>query len=375
MSSLGAQTNTNTNSSVAPFVITTVFQSGNAVPGDTNTNDTFVSFGSPAFNATGGVAFQATVVSSNTIFWTNIFTPFSITSPAIQKHKQSNPLTNIVRIDPIYFPLFTNWSGIWADDAAGNLNLVARTGQAAPGLTSAFTSFSDPVYNNSNAVAFVGKTFQVFNYARPINNLLPIGGHYPTNPGTGVWTTQIFAGTNNINTNRTNGLTLVAAIGTPAPGFSNNATFSSFDQIALPDQGGVVMLASVSTTRILYPPRPTNPAQPLPLYVIVQPVTQQGIWAQDTMGNLNMIAHVGGSISLNGTNKTIAALSFLNGGNQPSAPIFYPLLGIYNSSLFPSNTSSPVNGQTRSFDQETGNFIFKATFTDGTQATLKVTFP
>ena len=131
---------------------------------------------------------------------------------------------------------------------------------------------------------------------------------------------------------------------------NNNATFKSFDQIALPDQGGAVILATVSTTKLVYPPRSTNPLAPMPMYVILEPFSEQGIWAQDTGGKLQFIAREGGVLKVGGTNKTIASLTFLNSTN-------------------------PVSGQTRHLSQDTGNILYKATFTDGTQAGVRVIFP
>jgi hypothetical protein len=383
--SLFAQTNTNGTNAEAPFVITPSFQTGDPVPGATNTNATFVSFGNPAFNALNGVAFQATVKEVDLV--TNYF-----------------PVSSSVTMST---NLATNtWSGIWADDASGHRNLVIRTG-AEFGFGSSFTFFSDPVYNNSNSVAFVGVQRTIF--ATPAIAFPGGTPHFPTDPfpadyQTGIWTTQPFANaatnTNNIYpvityhgnqtpvtnwvTNPVNilnllpqlppNLTLVATLGSAAPGYSNNATFSSFDQIALPDQGGVVLLATVSTSRLVYPPTRTNPLHPMPMYVLLQPLSQQGIWAQDTTGSLNLIAHVGETISVNGISKVIASLSFLNSGNQPSLPGILPLQPT-NAVPNISYPSSPVTGQTRSFNQDTGNLFFKATFTDGTQAGMKVIFP
>ena len=113
-------------------------------------------------------------------------------------------------------------------------------------------------------------------------------------------------------------------MGEPAPGYTNS-TFSAFNQIAIPDQGGVVILATLANN-------------------------QQGIWAQDTSGNLKMIARQGAALNVGGTNKTISSLSFMNATN-------------------------PTSGQTRNFSQDTGNILYLATFTDGTQVGVKVVFP
>jgi hypothetical protein len=299
------------------------FRSGDSVPGASNTNASFVSFGNPAFNALNGVAFQASVKET--------------------VKTGSNLVTN-------------TWSGIWADDSSGNRNLIVRNGLAK----GSFSSFSDPVYNNSNAIAFIGRrSFPPVTYL-----VAPVGGEHQPDV-TGIWTTQIFTitmGTNNRLITPISplsyppNLNYVTSLGSQAPGYTTNTTFSSFDQIALPDQGGVVMLATVTTKKYvswIYPPTSTNPNTFTP-YVIgsvnIPSSTQQGIWAQDTTGTLQLIAHQGGTLNVGGTNKTIASLSFLN----------------------PTN---PVAGQTRSFNQDTGNLFYTAKFTDGTQAGVKVIFP
>ena len=329
-------------SSNAPSV-SIVFKTSDPVPGGT-TNDHFASFGNPAFNDYNQVAFQATVNETNSIF-------LGI-GPVILPG--SSPITN--------WPSYTQtnaWGGIWAQDASGNLQLVVRSAPLIADI-GGFTSFSDPVYNNSNAVAFIGSYRRGF--------VIPLSNSFTG--GTGVWTSASL----------TNPLNPVAYVGQPAPGiptpyttsvgtlnyqlnqsstngfllsnkpvtFTNPVTFSAFNQIALPDQGGAVILATVTTTNFYYPTPSSNGI--VPLYVAVQPLTQQGIWAQDTLGNLKLIACQGGTLNVGGTNKTIATISFLN---PPGS----------------------VNGQTRNFSQDSGNMLYLATFTDWTQAGVKVVFP
>jgi hypothetical protein len=71
-----------------------------------------------------------------------------------------------------------------------------------------------------------------------------------------------------------------------------------------------------------------------------------GIWAVDSAGTLQLIVRKGDV--LNG--KSITGLSFL------------PL-------------ESHVGGQSRSFNQGTGDLTYKATFSDGTSAITTVVFP
>jgi hypothetical protein len=344
-------------SSLAPKV-SIVFKTQDTVPGGT-TNDHFANFGNPAFNDYNHVAFRATVSQ---------VTPYplvyAMASSVIKASNASVQSTTVSR------PLHTNtWSGIWAQDRNGKLQQIIRSAPMIPDL-GGFSSFSEPVYNNSNSVAFVG------NYSPGFLMIpTPIGGDSNSvfRGGTGVWTSTGAL---------TNPLHPVAFVGQPAPGypnplvtsvgtlndflnqtsgngfqlgdppvtFTNPATFTSFDQIALPDQGGVVILATVSTTNYYYPQVSSNPLMAMPMSVAIQPLTQQGIWAQDTSGSLQLIARQGGTILVEGTNKTIASLSFLN-------------------------TKNPINAQTRNFSQDTGNLIYLANFTDGTQAGIKVLFP
>jgi len=323
--------------------VTITFATGDAIPGSTSTNASFVSFGNPAFNALNGVAFQATVKETDTA--------------------GSNLVTN-------------TWTGIWADDSTGNRNLIVRSGWDYF-FGSAFTSFSDPVYNNSNAVAFIGTLTEELASPFVLKNGQWQFQSPATSITTGIWTSQLFQNTNATSTNvfpvitfygtntpTTNwwtnttlpkllpqfpsNLTMVTSLGSQAPGYSNNTTFSSFDRIALPDQGGVVLLATVTTLTTNAPAKQPNKA-PTPKPV-VKTVSQQGIWAQDTAGTLQLIAHQGGTINVGGSNKTIASLAFLTSTNS-------------------------LAGQTRSFSQDTGNLFYSATFTDGTQAGVKVIFP
>jgi len=300
-----------------PPQVSIVFKTQDLVPGG-GTNAHFSSFGNPAFNDYNHVAFQASV--SEVVQF-----PYPIVYAA--KTASNSTATNATNAVPV-FPSYTNtWSGIWADNSSGARQLVVRTAPPFIADIGGFSWFSDPVYNNYNAVAFIA------NYNPGFIAILP--GSTNFHGGIGVWTSHDLS-------------TPVAFVGEPAPGYTNNASFKSFDQIALPDQGGVVMLATVTATNYIYPPKSTNPLTPL--YIILQQVNQQGIWAQDTSGKLQLIARQGGVLNVRGTNKTIASLCFMNSTN-------------------------PVSGQTRHFSQDTGNILFKATFNDGSQAGVKVIFP
>jgi len=184
----------------------------------------------------------------------------------------------------------TNYSGIWATDTNNSLALIAKSGDVAPGTSNNFVSFSSPVYNNASAVAFIGYlSSEVFN--------------------NGIWTAQPFNGSN--------ALTMVARVGSPAPGTGTNFTY--FNSITLPDVGGVIFQANAGTNT--------------------------GIWTQNANGGVSPVAISGQSLQVGATNKVIRSLSMSMGG--------YP-------------------GPIRSVNQDTGTIIYQAWFTDGTSAWMKV---
>ena len=203
-------------------------------------------------------------------------------------------------------------SGIWADDANGIRQLVVRTGTIAPGtVADVFASLSDPVYNSNNAVAFTG-TLKI-----GVGDVVTL----PVNNSVGIWSND--GGT----------LHMVARQGQQAPGLASGAVFASFGQFVLPDQGGasnmggVVLLANVSGKGVVS-------------------ASNQGIWAVDTSGKLQLVLRTGGS--LNG--KVITGLAFLTSATQEA-------------------------GQTRSYSQSTGDLLVKCTFSDGSWKFVQVVFP
>jgi hypothetical protein len=239
---------------------------GSAAPGVPSGE--FAAFGNPAINASGNVAFRATLDLG---------------------------LGGVTK---------TSNAGIWADDSAGLLNLIAQTGSAAPGTSGFFATLTDPVYNDNSAVAFRG-------------TLRVAAAQATTATAAGVWA------------NNGGSLALVARQGQQGPGCPTGVTFSAFTSIALPDQGGVVMLAGLNANRAEG----------------VNAANNTGIWAVDSAGNMQLIARKGNL--QNG--RTIAAISFL------------PILPY-------------VTGQTRNFDESTGDIAYQVTFTDRTTAIFVVTF-
>jgi hypothetical protein len=153
-----------------------------------------------------------------------------------------------------------------------------------------YSSFTDPIDNGTDEVAFVARV---------------------SSGGTGVWANN----------------KLVAFTGNAAPGCPAGTVFAGFTQIGLPDQGGVVFLATVAGTG-------------------VTSANNTGIWAVDTKGNLNLILRIGD----------------IYGGNVVSSLAFLP-------------QETTVGSQTRSFEQNAGDLTAKVTFTNGSVSLVKVVFP
>ena len=318
-----------TNPGGAPILIAAT---GDRAPGFFP-NTLFTSFGDPVLNASNHVAFQANASSVTSIGY----------GPKI-----------ISTGSPVINPLSPSWSGIWADDAKGNLQLIVqsrRTGGAPFVGGNGFTVISDPVYNNSNNVAFTGKWYSD---GTPVRNAF--------NGGTGVWTSR----------NLTNP---VAWIGQQAPGYTQPLTitvsspyawstnkitfpstppvFSSFDRIALPDTGRLILWATVSATNNV--PRPPIPVPKGGVTVVPQELrqsvlSQHGIWLQNASGGLDLVVREGATLNVNGKILVIVSIAA-------------------------ASADGPTGSQSRSFNQKTGTLAYRATFTDGTQAIMKVTFP
>jgi len=238
---------------------------------------TFTAFGNPAINSEGHTAFVATVTGTGI-----------------------TPKTN---------------SAIWADEGTTPKVCVVRTGMLAPGANGAtFASFCDPVYNNNDQVAFAG---------------VLTGTGVTRATSVGIWSDY------------PNGfLSLVACQGQQAPGCAQGTVFTTFSEIALPDQGGVIFLANLGSAPSGNPPTTTSGP--------ITTANNQGIWAVDTSGVLQLIVQKGTFHAV--TVKFITALSFL------------PVV-------------SYDGGQTRGFDQSTGDLVYHASFADASSGVFLVTFP
>lgn len=258
--------------SAAGETVSLMLAVGDAAAGVSNA--VFTSFGFPAMNESGALAFTAKIKGTT-----------SAANTALGLGK----------------------AGIWVRSAGGSDTLIIRTGDTAPGTAAGiFSSVGDPIFNNGGSVAFNGKL------------KAGVGDTLGTND-MGVWS------------NSGGSLALTAREGDNAPGCPSGAVFSAFTQIALPDQGGVVMFAKL---------RP-NPG-------VVTSANDTGIWAVDTGGTLRLIAREGDLHPVAG--KNIVALSFLP-------------------------TVAMASGQTRSYAQGTGDIVYRASFTDGSSGIFKVTFP
>ena len=342
-----------------------VVASGSQATGGSTTNIYYTGFGVPAVNASGQVSFQASV---NEVFSQPFAMPLvaaaSVVSMPIQGSNTANPLPapSTGTVIPV-IPKFTNsWSGIWSIDSKGTKRLVSRIG--APFMivdAGGFGNLSDPILNNGGTVAWAGTYYAGFIMPPIMLPGSPVTNFYS---GAGIWTSS-------------NSYNPVAFVGETAPGFPNPFTtsvgtlsdlanqqstngfllsntpikftnwvsFSSIDRMVLPDTGRAIFSATVGTSNYYYPPISTNPRQPMPMYVAIQPLTQHGIWAQSGSGSLSLIAQEGETLNIEGSNRTVQNISFLSCTNE-------------------------AGGQTRSLNPKSGDLIYSALFTDGNEALI-----
>jgi hypothetical protein len=159
-----------------PGSVQLVERSGNAAPG---TGLNFSSFSTPTLNSTGMVAFAGTVTGQ-----TNIY-------------------------------------GLWSG-APGNIQLVAREGDQAPGAASGieFETFDDPVLNAAGQVAFSAGLM-----------------------GPGITTANNFG----IYCGTPGNLTMVAQVGEQAPGTSAGTVFSTLSVPIFNGLGNMLIAAAVTS--------------------------------------------------------------------------------------------------------------------------------
>ena len=148
---------------------------------------------------------------------------------------------------------------------------------------------------------------------------LKVTGAVKTLNSLGIWTT---AGTG--------GLKLVALRGSTAPD-TGGAKFSAFLSVLLPDNGSAVFLAKLTAGRG------------------VTAKNDLGIWSQDSNANVHLVAREGQQVVVNGVTKTILTIA-----------AFPPL--------------ATIAGQSRGMNISS-DIVFRATFTDATQAVIHATAP
>jgi hypothetical protein len=196
-------------------------------------------------------------------------------------------------------------NSIWTG-APGNLKVLVRENAAAPGLPgrNVFLLGSDPVINSSSDVAFSVKLddfTDALYLGKPGDLDLLIKGNDPAPVGSsGVRFAQFGTfsqlrlsnsghvgfegwlegtsvnGTNNYGLFRatTNGVDMVARLGNQAPGMQSGAVFESFSDYSINPVGQMAFMGQTTGGGIL-------------------PGEGQGIWAQDSTGELQLIARVG----------------------------------------------------------------------------------
>jgi hypothetical protein len=276
-----------------------VFQS--AVP--------FVNGQTRGFNASGGIVAQATF-SDRTIGIVSAIggtkTLVAVTGVAVPSLSNVHFLTlgppAIDDSGTISFEATTNSTvaltqrNIFTTDGSGGFTSLSASG-SAPG---------DPVLNNNNRVAYLSTVS------------IGTGRSVVSHPAVFYQTSA------------------VAEVGGQAPGCPIGASFATFTEIALPDQGGddntggVIFLGTLTAN--------TEAG--------VASTNNLGIWAVDNAGNLQLIVRTGDIVN----GKTITGLAFL-----PS-PAY-------------------VVGQSRSFAPANGDLVYLATFSDKSTAILNVVFP
>ena len=133
----------------------------------------------------------------------------------------------------------------------------------------------------------------------------------------GVWATS------------TGSLAPVAGVGELAPGCLK-AHFGAFTQLALPDQGGVILVATLTGAG-------------------VTPANNDGVWAVNTAGKLRLIVRKGGTIPVDNVPEVISTLSALT-----STPVTMAQPGGFNSQ---------------------GNLIYQTSFKDRSQGIFTAIFP
>jgi hypothetical protein len=161
-------------------------------------------------------------------------------------------------------------SGIWRTDDGETFDLVAGKGLETPGVEGAvFSSLGDPVLNENDEIAFLGK--------------MRVGpGGVTRADAAGLWAET------------SEGLSLIARQGDPAPGLEGAATFARFKQIVFPDDAGPAFLAIVKGAGI-------------------DSRNNLGLWSADADGVVSLIVRKGDFVQAGGLARQIANLTLFKG--------------------------------------------------------------
>jgi hypothetical protein len=263
---------------------------GDAAPGIAN-GGTFRSFSAgPSLNSAGGIVFSA--LTSNLSQWAGIWTARTTLDLVV---KDDDPAPGLgAEIGAVDGPVINssghiafrsagisngiNVTAVWVDYGGGP-NLVARDEDAAPG-TGAVFNISPPILSLNSA----GQTAFSTSLA---------GAGVTTSNDSGIWSEGSGA------------LTLVAREGSPAPGTGAGVNFGNFKDLASPinpafnSAGQTAFFATLTGTG-------------------VTSLNNQGIWAEDPLHNLRLIAREGDLLEISpDLFRTVGSLDFVGGsGNE-----------------------------------------------------------
>jgi uncharacterized repeat protein (TIGR03803 family) len=200
---------------------------------------------------------------------------------------------------------------ILADTATSELAVMAQAGVPAPG--------ADPA-------SFAKFADPVYNAQSQVAFLATLHGAGVTaKTEQGVWWKS------------TTGLSLVARAGFDVPTVPS-AKWNSFVSLALPDNAGPVFLAKLAANSV----DPRLPSD-------VKPTTNIGLFSVDSNKVHRLLLRTGNRIEVRGTQKELSLITILG-----------------------AVSGSP--GQARSYNAS-GDLIFRATFTDRTQAIMRIQLP
>lgn len=201
---------------------------------------------------------------------------------------------------------------------SGVLRLLARKGDENTGIDgAAFSAFTTVAVNDAGSALFLGKV---------------AGKGTSSTSDTGLWWRQ--------NSDDTSSLQLLAREGAQPPGTPAGTKWSAFTSLALPEgNAGPVFTAKLAGSKGMARQDKVSGSN------------DQGLWAVDSSGELQLVVREGQEVTADGstTRKKVKSFTVLSAVPGSSA-------------------------QRRSFDT-TGRIVYRAVFTDGSQAVVKVQLP